>query len=312
LEIETQWHLLAHCTVTGIILIRRKYSIKQQELMEKFGIRKAARLAIAGNIGILDDGTYPDIRAPQFVWQYDSHPATIALKNGCNLGINWFQRGPLPADFVADSWRVLGIAVDQAVLFCAKWMSLKWKEGMAIWRKRNDMAHDGNSTENPLYELRSKVRATVLHRREVGAATPADADLRRMGRAQLDRFVNSDIDRHMRGSILSSSMFSTADANGQQVSNVAQDRGHAWFSQERERMALAVSRIRRERFSTRHQGAQRSAMSMPIMLAAQSPRNLNTGASSSHSAASTGSSSPRRFSQSRLNFEVEGEDAAST
>ena len=110
------------------------------------------------NIGVLADGTYPDISSATHVWQFTEHAATKAIQEGCTLGINWFQRGPLPAKFVAHSKEILGIDVDQAVNLCAQWMALKWKEGMAIWRKRNDIVHENVNPSGELYELRSKVR----------------------------------------------------------------------------------------------------------------------------------------------------------
>ena len=89
------------------------------------------------------------------------------------------------------------------------------------------------------------------------------------------------------------------------ASTVAANRGRGWFSQENDRNALISSRIRHTRSTTRHQGQQRSVLSMPVMLAAQTPSNVTARISSGTS----GTQQSRRFVQSRLSFEVEASDS---
>ena len=304
-EIETQWHLLAVCKVAGLRFIRRKYSLQQKQLFVKYRVSKQATKAIFGNIGVQDDGSYPDISSDAHIWQFPEHLATKAIREGCQLGINWFQRAPLPAKFVAQSKEILGIDVDQAVNLCAQWMALKWKEGMAIWRRRNDIVHKNGNLGGELYELRSKVRVIVLDRRANGISTPPDAVLRRMGRIQLEKFMARDLDSQMRNSILNTGMFMVQTSADSPASTVAANRGRGWFSQENDRNALISSRIRHTRSTTRHQGQQRSVLSMPVMLAAQTPSNVTARISSGTS----GTQQSRRFVQSRLSFEVEASDS---
>ena len=253
------------------------------------------------NIGVPADGTYPDISSATHVWQFTEHAATKAIQEGCTLGINWFQRGPLPAKFIANSKEILGINVDKAVNFCSQWMALKWKEGMAIWHRRNDIVHGNGSLGGGLYELRSKVRLIVLDRRADGIDTPPDAVLRRMGRPQLERFLARDLDGQLRNSILNTGMFMQQASADSPASTMAAARGRAWFSDQNDRQALIARRVRHTRNTARHRGQQRSVMSMPIMLAAQTPRNFPARISSSL----PGSPQHRHFVQSRLSFEVE-------
>jgi len=280
---ETQWHLMAKCTCKGYTLIRKKYAIKQQALCDKYRLNSTAASALLWNLGIQDDGTYPEIDQDGHEWALPVHPVTVCLLEGSKLGLNWFQRGPLPAKFVSESKEVLGIGVDSAVQFCTWWFDLKWKEGMAIWRKRNGTVHNAEAGSHPLYELRSKVRALILDRRRRHVKTPADDILRRMGRTHLQRLLDSEVERHARQSILAVPAI---------AANLASAPGRQWFLNARQREQNTVNRLRSQQAATRRRCPVSSVMNMAsVRLARSASATEVVNRHRHHSFSSTDSSS---------------------